>query len=111
MAINNEEVASDKFAEDPLKINPLVRALENTPDIDRLVIVALVSVAPATDSPERAPIPPVKLARVVEPRVEEPVTDKLPVVVSPEVFVVVALLVEAYKFCAYKFVKFPVTPL
>ena len=37
----------------------------------------------------------VKFEAVVDPRVEEAVTNKLPVVVSPEVLVVVAFVVEA----------------
>ena len=38
---------------------------------------------------------PVKLVTVVEARVEEAVTERLPVVVKPEVLEVVALVVEA----------------
>jgi hypothetical protein len=39
----------------------------------------------------------VELPKVVEASVEEPVTNKFPVVVSPVVFVVVALVVEALR--------------
>ena len=63
----------------------------------KLDIVARVEFKVLINPVVKATILPVILVTVVDERVEEPVTDKFPVVVKPEVFVVVALDVEASK--------------
>lgn len=76
-----------------------------------LVIVELVVIwlvvfreVPLIVCPDRLPVE-VKLETVVDASVDEPVTDRLVVVVNPDVFVVVAFVVEAFNVA-----KLPVVP-